>query len=78
MTIFKLTGRHGAATGTKMRRKLRYLVAVLAAIALGGCVSIEAPTEPIVINLNINIRQEVVYRLVKDAEDLIAEEADIF
>jgi hypothetical protein len=78
MTIFKLTGRHGAATGAKMRRKRTYLVAALAAIALGGCVSIEAPTEPIVINLNINIRQEVVYRLVKDAEDLIAEEADIF
>lgn len=78
MTNFKLTGRHGAATDAPMRRVRRYMFAGTAAIGLGGCVSIEAPTEPIVINLNINIRQEVVYRLVKDAEDLIAEEADIF
>lgn len=52
----------------------------LAAIAagLGGCVTVDAPTEPIVIELNINIRQEVIYRLAADAEDAIDENADIF
>ncbi|MXP09770.1 YnbE family lipoprotein [Pseudoblastomonas halimionae] len=52
----------------------------LSAIAagLGGCISVDTPTEPIVIELNINIRQEVIYRLAADAEDAIDENADIF
>ncbi|MEO9635098.1 MAG: YnbE family lipoprotein [Parasphingorhabdus sp.] len=47
-------------------------------IALSACVQVTAPDKPIVINLNINIKQEVVYRLDGDAKDLINEEADIF
>src|SRR3546814_17350284 len=39
--------------------------------ALAGCVQIETPDKPIEINLNINIRQEVVYRLDGDAKKLI-------
>ncbi|QJB70588.1 YnbE family lipoprotein [Parasphingorhabdus halotolerans] len=46
--------------------------------ALTACVQVSAPDKPIVINLNINIKQEVVYRLDGDAKDLIKEEADIF
>lgn len=38
---------------------------------IGGCVTVKAPDKPIVINLNINIRQEVVYRLDNEAKDLI-------
>jgi len=41
-------------------------------------VQVSAPDKPIVINLNINIKQEVVYRLDGDAKSLINEEADIF
>ncbi|WP_430429583.1 YnbE family lipoprotein [Parasphingorhabdus sp.] len=47
-------------------------------IGMTGCVQLTAPDKPIVINLNINIKQEVVYRLDGDAKDLINEEADIF
>ncbi|WP_260807089.1 YnbE family lipoprotein [Sphingorhabdus sp. SMR4y] len=47
-------------------------------IGLSACVQVTAPDKPIVINLNINIKQEVVYRLDGDAKDLINEEADIF
>ena len=46
--------------------------------SLGGCVKVEAPTKPIVIELNINIQQEVVYRLDSDAQALIKKEAEIF
>ncbi|OAO01316.1 hypothetical protein A8B75_15920 [Sphingomonadales bacterium EhC05] len=49
-----------------------------AMIGMTGCVQLTAPDKPIVINLNINIKQEVVYRLDGDAKDLINEEADIF
>ncbi|MEY4269063.1 MAG: hypothetical protein RLZZ58_279 [Pseudomonadota bacterium] len=47
-------------------------------LALTACVQIDAPDKPIEINLNINIRQEVVYRLDGDAKELIEEQADIF
>ena len=45
---------------------------------LSGCVQVSAPDKPIVINLNINIKQEVVYRLNDDAQELISNEAEIF
>jgi hypothetical protein len=62
-------------TSTNFRR-----IFALTAIAAGlaACVTVDAPTEPIVIELNINIRQEVIYRLAADAEDAIDENADIF
>ena len=45
---------------------------------LGGCISVNAPDKPIVIELNINIKQEVVYRIAKDVENTIEENAEIF
>lgn len=52
------------------------IMALLAAI--GGCVSITAPDKPIVINLNINVTQEVVYRLDSKAKTLIKQNPGIF
>lgn len=45
---------------------------------LTGCVNIAAPDKPIVIELNINIRQEVIYRLAADAANTVEENKDIF
>ena len=56
----------------------RAVMAMLGAGALGGCVQVEAPDEPIVIELNINITQEVIYRLAEDAGNTIDENAEIF
>ena len=51
----------------------------LAPIAmLAGCISVEAPDGPIVIELNINIRSEVIYQLAEDTAETIEENADIF
>ncbi|KQM28913.1 MULTISPECIES: YnbE family lipoprotein [unclassified Sphingomonas] len=44
----------------------------------GGCVNVAAPDKPIVINLNINITQEVVYRLDGEAKTLIQDNPGIF
>lgn len=52
--------------------------AILLAAALGGCVTVEAPDKPIVIELNVNIRQEVIYRLAADAKNTVEENEDIF
>lgn len=56
----------------------RVLAPATIAAGLAGCITVDAPTEPIVIELNINIRQEVIYRLAADAEDAIEENAEIF
>ncbi|HEX8401706.1 MAG TPA: YnbE family lipoprotein [Allosphingosinicella sp.] len=48
------------------------------AISLGGCVQVSAPDKPIEINLNINIRQEVVVRLQQDVRDLIQKNPGVF
>ncbi len=47
-------------------------------IGLGGCVTVNAPDKPIVINLNISITQEVVYRLDGEAKSLIQNNPGIF
>jgi hypothetical protein len=52
--------------------------AAMLAGSLGGCINIAAPEKPIVIELNINIRQEVIYRLAEDAANTIEENPDIF
>lgn len=81
----QLTERADSAIRRKMRSLTSFglisgvVMGVTAILGmLGGCVQVSAPDKPIVINLNINIKQEVVYRLDGDAKDLINEEADIF
>lgn len=70
-------------TGLTMRMlaasvpRMRWMVLGLAA-ASGGCVSINAPTKPIEINLNISVTQEVVYRLDSSAKELIKQNPGIF
>lgn len=55
------------------------VAAGLAAMAgLGGCVNVTAPDKPIVINLNINVTQQVVYRLDGQAKQLIQQNPGIF
>jgi hypothetical protein len=53
-------------------------MAALTTVGLCGCVQIDTPTKPIEINLNINIRQEIVYRLDGDAKQLIEQNSEIF
>ncbi len=47
-------------------------------LAGAGCVNISAPDKPIQINLNINVTQEVVYRLDNEAKSLIKQNPGIF
>ena len=47
-------------------------------LAMSGCISVSAPDKPIVIELNINIKQEVIYRLSADAANTIESNKDIF
>lgn len=68
----------GMAGKTTLRQRAIVALPVLGAMALSGCVSVKAPDKPIVIELNINIRQEVVYRLAEDAKNTIKDNPGIF
>ena len=61
-----------------MRGRMKIGATALASLTLAGCVTVEAPDKPIVIELNVNITQEVIYRLAEDAGDTIEKNADIF
>ncbi len=80
MKIAKLTSPARRAHNLRMgmRRTIAGMIAVLGSAAAGGCVSVTAPDKPIVIELNINIKQEVIYRLAEDVRQNIDENPEIF
>ena len=60
-------------------RAVRAAMMLLASsLMLSGCISVSAPDKPIVIELNINIKQEVIYRLSADAANTIDKNPEIF
>lgn len=74
MILMKLrTDVHGA-------RQVVSNVALLAGsiVMTAGCVNVAAPDKPIEINLNINIRQEVLVKLERDVQDLINKNPGVF
>ena len=67
---------HNPRMGT--RRAIAGAMVVLGSALAGACISVTAPNEPIVIELNINITQEVIYRLAEDVRQNIDENPEIF
>ena len=67
---------HNPRMGT--RRTIAGVIAVLGSTLAAGCISVNAPDKPIVIELNINITQEVIYRLAEDVRQNIDENPEIF
>ncbi len=86
MKTHQLTKLAPAATTALMQDRLTgmgrvgqcWALAVLVSLGVGGCVSVNAPDKPIVIELNINIKQEVIYRLSQDAGNTIDKNPEIF
>jgi hypothetical protein len=72
-----LTGLRPGATQGAMRRA-KFLLLAPVALMGPGCVQVAAPDKPIEINLNINIRQEVVVRLQQDVKELIDKNPGVF
>ena len=56
----------------------RMMLPMTAGLALAGCINVKAPDKPIEINLNINVRQEVVVRLQQDVKDLVDKNPGVF
>ena len=73
----QLTKRIDSAIRRNMGRMI-FVLTPIAVAALSGCVLVSAPDKPIVINLNIAIRQEVLYRLDAASKKVIDENPEIF
>jgi lipoprotein NlpI len=57
------------------------LGALVIALMLAACthrVQVEAPKDPIVINLNVKIEQEVRVKVDREVEDLFADNPELF
>ena len=54
------------------------LALVLLLVACTHRVQVEAPKEPIVINLNVKIEQEVRVKVDREVEDLLADNPELF
>ena len=78
MRCVKLTQPAPRAHNRRMSRTMAGMMAVLGSALAGGCVEVTAPDKPIVIELNINIKQEVIYRLAEDVRQNIDENPEIF
>jgi YnbE-like lipoprotein len=74
MTQMLLTNVRYGATSEAMRM----LATLTILLSVAGCVTIKAPDKPIEINLNVNIKQEVILSLKQDASDLIKNNEDLF
>jgi hypothetical protein len=59
----------------------RYLLIIVVPILLAGCsptVRVEAPKEPIEINLNVKIEHHIRVQVDKELEDLFEEDSELF
>jgi hypothetical protein len=76
--------RIGQGAGRSRRRawgaaaSMKLWIMLAGASMVAGCISVNAPDKPIVIELNINIKQEVIYRLSQDAGNTIESNPGIF
>ena len=59
-------------------RAAQLAVGVAAAIPLTGCISVKAPDKPIDVNLNVNIKQQVVVTLQQDVQQMIQKNPQAF
>jgi len=78
MTKTRLSARPFRASMEAMKRIAMIAVATGLGSGLAGCVNVTAPDKPIVINLNISITQEIVYRLDNQAKTVIQQNPGIF
>jgi YnbE-like lipoprotein len=73
----QLTNCMDSAIRRNMGKAILLLTPITCA-ALSGCVQVTAPDKPIVINLNIAIRQEILYKLDAASKKVIEENPEIF
>ena len=61
-----------------MYKKLLILVVSGLLVACSPTVKVEAPNEPITINLNVKIEHEIRVKVDKELEDVFSEDSELF
>ena len=56
----------------------RFAVPLAAAMPLTGCITVKPPDKPIEVNLNVDIKQEVLVRLQQDVQQMIQKNPQAF
>ena len=56
----------------------RLVAGVAAALPLTGCITVRPPDKPIEVNLNVDIKQEVLVRLQQDVQQMINKNPQAF
>ena len=59
-------------------RKSARIAAAMALLPLSGCITVRPPDKPIEVNLNVNIKQEVLVRLQQDVQQMIQKNPQAF
>ena len=65
-------------TKARLKPTLRIAASAAMAVPLASCITVKAPDKPIEINLNVDIRQEVLVRLQQDVQQLIQQNPEAF
>lgn len=60
------------------RRNLKLALGIAAAAPLSGCITVKPPDKPIEVNLNVDIKQEVLVRLQQDVQQMINKNPQAF
>ena len=65
-----------------MKKSWKSVVKLTAGIALAvpvaSCITVKAPDKPIDVNLNVDIKQEVLVRLQQDVQQMISKNPQAF
>jgi hypothetical protein len=65
-----------------VKRHLKSIARLSAGIAAGmpltGCITVKPPDKPIEVNLNVDIKQEVLVRLQQDVQQMIQKNPQAF
>ena len=59
-------------------RTILYSCLLMLAVACTPTVKVDAPTEPITINLNVKIEHEIRVKVDKELDDLFSDDSELF
>jgi hypothetical protein len=59
-------------------RTARLAAGISLALSLTGCITVKPPDKPIEVNLNVDIKQEVLVRLQQDVQQMISKNPQAF
>ena len=62
----------------QMIRSARVAAGIACVLPLAGCITVRPPDKPIEVNLNVNIKQEVLVRLQQDVQQMISKNPQAF